>query len=359
MVLGVSVVPIADMKRRAPEQGRIRYGVRTAKAMKAIDRARFTSSDKEAIEAIAGLYGGDVKPFDNQRGTGGWEVIVTQAEIPVLLPPDPLSGTPIYEMWSGGGLQRRCDGETCEIAVEDGDGYVTTQRPCMCAAAKAMACKPITRLNVILPEIRFGGTWRLECKGWNAAHELPGMVEMIQSLQAKGLARAMLAFEKRTTVKNGRKNNFIVPVLRLAGTPEQLAAGALSVGAIAALGPAQADTEAGETHTTTAEMSSGGPSAPSDDDIVDAEIVDDEWAGHTEQPSAMKKMFVLLREAGIDAGERAGFALSVSGGRTSRTSQLSDDELERINRVLHAVASGAATYKGIAPNGRALVEVGR
>ena len=69
---------------------------------------------------------------------------------------------------------RRCDGETCTLTTA---GY-SDMVDCMCAAENKMECVPKTRLNVILPEIKFGGVWLLTTNSWNAAKELPAMEQM-------------------------------------------------------------------------------------------------------------------------------------------------------------------------------------
>jgi len=121
--------------------------------------------------------------------------------------------------------------------VKDEDGPEIVEDHCICVANEILACDPKTRLNVILPNVRGIGTWRLETKSWNAAEELPGMVELIQSLQAKGITRATLRLEHKQSLQAGVKRKFIVPVLGLDETVEALVAGQASVGKIGA-GPA-------------------------------------------------------------------------------------------------------------------------
>ena len=79
------VVPIAKDYGRIPEQGRIRLGVKTERAMKALDTFRFTSPDPEAIAALASLYGGKAKPWSDKRASPKeqWEVITEADSIKV------------------------------------------------------------------------------------------------------------------------------------------------------------------------------------------------------------------------------------------------------------------------------------
>lgn len=275
--MGRPVVPIGQLARRIPTAGRIRIGVRNGKAMQAIDTFRFTSQDRTALDQIAALYGGDVKPWsDPKAAPGQFEVITDANVIPIALPPDPLGGTPAYELWTGGGRARNCDGETCEMLVQGADGIELQQCQCICWAKNVLECKLITRLSVLLPEIRFVGVWRIDTKSHNAAEELPGMVDLIRSLQDRGLTKGLLRIESRRQVVAGQTRQFKVPVLGIDESVEALAAGAARLGAIdtgssvpigeLAAGPSEGGDE-GAAHPPA--------SPPSDDDVVDAEIVDE------------------------------------------------------------------------------------
>lgn len=227
------IVPIANLDRRAPEAGRIRLGVKTGRAMKSIDTFRFTSPYEDVIRDLAHIFGGEAKPWSDERARirEQWEVITPVSDIPVYLPLDGLSIK--YEKWSGGGCERRCDGETCEIVQMQGDNAVPVDSPCICLAKGARECEPYTRLNVVLPMLRFAGTWRLETKGWNAAHELPGMVELIHSLHASGkMVQARLSLQKRSDKAGGRTRHYVVPVLSVDKSPQELQSGEADVQAL-------------------------------------------------------------------------------------------------------------------------------
>src|SRR5690606_27647641 len=118
-------------------------------------------------------------------------------------PPDPLGGTPIYELWGGKGCERRCDGITASTWQRGPEGPEEVEQDCLCVAEGRLSCDVKTRLSVILPEIRFAGTWRLETKSEMAAEELPGMVDFIRSLQDRGLPYATLSIAARRSVVAG------------------------------------------------------------------------------------------------------------------------------------------------------------
>jgi hypothetical protein len=114
------------------------------------------------------------------------------------------------ELWSGGGCQRRCDTET----------ELLSGKPCMCEPG-AEECKPTTRMSVMIRDVPGIGVWRLESHGWNAAAELPPVVQLLAS-QANGRPMpAVLRLEPRTAkqIVDGKPQTrkFVVPVLDLPG----------------------------------------------------------------------------------------------------------------------------------------------
>jgi hypothetical protein len=246
-----TITPLNDLGR-IPEQGRIRLGVKTAKAMRSLDTFRFTSSDEDAICQIAVVYGGDVGEWMPPRSKQQqWEVITKSADIRVFLPPNSINVH--YELWSGGGCQRRCDGVTALTPTKTPDGIEMDEEPCLCAIEGKQTCAPYTRLQVILPEIKFGGIWRLESKGWNAANEIPGMAKVLEQMQAVGLVEGRLLLEKRSKVSGGQTRHFVVPRLTTDCSAQEIMDGqaratSLEAPRIAELGP-----------------------------IVDAEIVEEGW----------------------------------------------------------------------------------
>ncbi len=277
-------VPLTQLDRRPPEAGRIRMGEKTDRAMRSLDRFRFTSPDQTLIQAIAALYGGTVRPWNEPRAKvkQQWQVTITASEIDVYMPQDGLSIW--YEMWAGGGCQRRCDGVECQVPMETGPGqHELVMTPCICDARQLMECKPYTRLSVIIPNIPFAGVWRLESKGWNAAHELPGMADLISTLQGSGqMVQATLGVERRDEMVMGKKQSFVVPKLAIKQTVLELQTGAADAAALALNGSPVAALGSGETSTAAgfdvlAKERQWGELVPSNaDGIEDAEVVDDE-----------------------------------------------------------------------------------
>ncbi len=215
-------MPILTIQRRLHEAGRIRIGekreatnrqgqpiMRPAK----LDRFRLTSRNRTPLDAAAELYGGHVRPWDAPDGQQ-WEVITDSQALPVIVPPGDIAFTQWLEAWSGGGCLRRCDGETEQL----------TGQPCICAGENEPACKPHTRLSVMLRDLPGLGVWRLDTQGWNAATELGGAVDVCQQAMARGrLLPATLRLEVREQRKPGEPvRKFAVPLLDVGVRLDQL-----------------------------------------------------------------------------------------------------------------------------------------
>lgn len=325
--------PLLDMDTRIPEAGRIRLGVKTARGMTSIDTFRFTSPDDGVIRRLAELYGGEVKPWRDAKASppDQWEVITKAKEIDVYLPSNALSVW--YELWSGGGVQRRCDGEACQVPQVVPGGWEMQSTPCICLAKGGMECRPYTRMNVILPTIPFRGVWRLETKGWNAAKELPGMVQIIEAMTQSGrLVKAKLHVERRAQQTAAGKRNFVVPGVTLDHTAQDMIAGAADVRAITVGAPAVA---------TPALESSASLSNAGVDDIIDAEIVDD---GLSE-----------LEERIYELGSQHGFmAHRVWAGillQIGVRGVASVEQTDRVRAAISKIESGALSVIGFNPDG--------
>ncbi len=218
-------MPIIDLQRRLAEVGRIRLGtqVKTSSGKKhptALNTFRLTSTDRQKIADAAKLYGGTVAIWDAPSGRQEFEVITETDCLPVVVPPSSMCFSQAYELWSGGGCQRRCDGQFEQIS----DG------PCLCEP-EHRRCEPHTRLSVMLRDLSGLGTWRVDTTGWYAAIELQSAVEVIALAAGRGtMLPARLRLEQRTA-KHAEEGvrHFVVPVLDIDITPEQLLMGTVSV----------------------------------------------------------------------------------------------------------------------------------
>jgi hypothetical protein len=213
-------MPIINLQRKLTEVGRIRLGAKSEKgAPTKLDKFRLTSKSRDALEAAAEVYGGTVKAWNSPDGDA-FELITTTNVLDVVVPPgNALSQW--YEMWSGAGCQRRCDGQTETIG----------NRPCLCPAdqaqrselsARGQACRPTTRLSVLLPKVKTVGIWRLESHGYFAATELAGIAELLQQVSATDrYLPATLRLEQRSARRQGKLSRFAVPVLEVGATVQE------------------------------------------------------------------------------------------------------------------------------------------
>ncbi len=320
------IVPLMEMGSRAPEAGRIRLGVQAPVAgkpgktkPKSIDTFRFTSPDRTSIEQLAALYGGECVPWNEPKASpkNQWQVITTTNEIPVYLVPDGLSVW--YELWAGSGCQRRCDGITVAMPEKINEyDYDLVDHPCICSANGVRECDPHTRLQIIIPQIRFRGVWRLETKGWNATYELPGMYDFIVQLGQQGkMVNALLGVERREQPTVVGKRSFVVPRLSIDQSTLELQAGSANVGAIGAAPQAVA----------TPALGSGVPLlAASDeifdrivgDDVEEAELVDDELLAIEARQREDAANF------GLDADRYVGAIKKAAEGDRTRMTAASD-----------------------------------
>ena len=245
---------VLDIQRRGQQIGRIRIGQQVATGKKntdgsdkmrpaKLDTFRFTTASRVTADAIAGLYGGEVR--DWQRGQ--FEVITGKSEIGVTVPPRDEVISQWYEMWNKGGCLRRCDSRRDQIS----DG------PCLCphsddplneaAVAQAarrraemaklnppQACKLVTRISLMIPDLPGLGVFRLDSGSYYAASEIGDAALLMQAARDQGtLLPAILRIEQRQRVAGGQTKNYPVPVLEVLATFRQIVSGELEAGGIA------------------------------------------------------------------------------------------------------------------------------
>jgi hypothetical protein len=229
---------ILTMKRQAAELGRIRTGYSrpNPKGGRPIPvRSKtfiLTTHSRDYATAAATLYGGTVEAWTPQGTTIVQHRVITEAtELRAILPAgDPLSQA--NEMWTGGGCQRRCDGETEQL----------TRQPCICLARYGEdwhvrkpdeVCRPTSRITVMLPDLPDLGVWRLETKSYYAADAMAGGVDtVLQATDGRGLMPVRMWIEQRTAVRGGKTKNFpVVMVVPSLPTLRQALSGPLSTAA--------------------------------------------------------------------------------------------------------------------------------
>jgi hypothetical protein len=260
---------ILDLQRRSVQLGEIRIGTS--------ETFRFTTASEHTASVIAAKYGGTVAPWSQRKGR--WEVITDRTALDVWVPPRGEAVDANMELWDGPKCLRRCNGITERIGNEpclcphpdDPSDPASVQqardeRKRLAALRPPQACKPLTRINVTIPDLPgLTGVFRLNTGSENAA------VETADSGDAMAIAReggvylpAVLRFEWRIRSADG--SPYPVPVLHIGLSMQELAAGALPAGPSGLL--AQLQGAAGERRpaltagTTTTPAASPAPAVP-------------------------------------------------------------------------------------------------
>lgn len=243
-------MPILDIQRQERQLGRIRLGKKSGGDKghpQKLDKFRFTSPDKGLIDAISVLYGGETRPWVNDGATE-YEVFSLVDRVPIVVPPQKRALSQWYEMWSGGGCQRRCDGVT----------NILKDEPCACPsdplgravlAQSGRACKPTTRLNVMLRDVPGVGVWRIDSHGFYSAAQLPNITEFLaQATEAGIYVPAELVLVRQSVKRPGEgRREWFVPMIDVKVTPRQLMSGdieGLGAGARSAIGGSRQAIEA-------------------------------------------------------------------------------------------------------------------
>lgn len=220
---------LLNIQRRAAEHGRLRTGFTQGNNPARSGTWIVTSHSQEHVRRAAELWGGEPESWTPLNSTiGQWRVITKASSIEALITPgDPLNQ--YNELWTKGGCQRRCDGET----------ELLTRQPCLCARQfgedwhqqkKGVVCSTTSRLNVMLPDLSGMGMWRAETHSFYAASEWGGMVDIVLAgTDGRGFVPVNLRIEPRQVVRDGKTKKFPVVVVELRGvTPRQALAGPMT-----------------------------------------------------------------------------------------------------------------------------------
>lgn len=201
---------IIGLQRRLVEVGRIRMGEKNERGLPTrLETWKLTSRDELRLRAAAKVFGGEVTEWKDHPGQ---YALVTEVDsLPILLMPGQALSQH-YELWSGGGCKRRCDG--LNESISDG--------ACLCDP-EARECKPHTRLNVLLPDVAGVGAWRLDTQGYYAATELTGTVDLLEIATMRGvLLPARLRIDQRAVLRDGQTKRFPVPTLDIDVRPLEM-----------------------------------------------------------------------------------------------------------------------------------------
>lgn len=239
--------PMLDLQAQmlGRQIGRIRIGTQVTTAdgklrPSKLETFRLTTHSRLVADRAADLYGGDVRPWHPDGRSAQWEVVTAVAELAVMVPPGEVVSA-WWEMWSGGGCVRRCDGYTETL----------TQTPCKCPpagpdraalAAQGKACKATTRLSVMLPDLPDVGVWRIDSHGYYSALGIGGTAALLQKARDAGVTLpATLRLRQEEVKRGGKTKRFPVIDLEIgASLREMTELGAGSMAAALPPAPARA-----------------------------------------------------------------------------------------------------------------------
>jgi hypothetical protein len=238
---------ILDLQRRDAPLGEIRIGTSVEVPGKdyrkpvRLETFRFTTASEFNANAVAGHFGGKVDPWARRKGR--FEVVTDRTSLDVWVPPRELAVDANMEMWDGPKRLRRCDGITealsgrpcmCPRAQDPGDPASVQQardeRKRLAGLQHPQACKPLTRINVTIPELPgLTGVWRLNTGSENAAVETSSAGDaMVMAREGGAYLPAILYIQWRYRAEDG--SPYPVPMLQIGLSVEELAKGQLPPG---------------------------------------------------------------------------------------------------------------------------------
>lgn len=202
--------PMLDVQRRHAEVFRIRMGEKgkNGAPVKLTDAIRITSFSESVVEAFVGVYGGEVTVWKDAPNGEQFQAKLPTTELAIMV----LPGQSIeqwWEMYRGSVCERRCDGFTESLSG----------KPCMCPVditarlGSKNACRPMTRLHVLCPDVEVVGAGTLVTHGMIAAETLPQSVAVAEAALARGL---MVPGTLRVVEHKGKKH-YVVPQIEITG----------------------------------------------------------------------------------------------------------------------------------------------
>jgi hypothetical protein len=221
-------MPLLDVQMEFASVGEIRIGESTRntkgkKVARSLDHFLFTSRDRRLADYLAATYGGTVAEWPEERGK--WAVHSTTASITVTVPLTNAMIVQDWEMYQGGNCLRRCDSVRNRITGRDCECPSDQDARAQLAKTGA-ACKPTTRLFVVLVDAPALGTWKVVTHSIVAAKQLAATAHVMQFARAAGDAGRQFQTADLTiaTVGSGQKQGRI-PALTIKEGLRALVAG--------------------------------------------------------------------------------------------------------------------------------------
>lgn len=206
-------MPMVDIQRRHTQVFRLRLGDRKGgRPQKLTDAIRVTSPSEAVVRAFTDVFGGDAREWNEESSNDRWEAYLPVNSLPIMVLPGQ-SLEQWWESWKRSVCERRCDGETEQLS----------NQPCVCfkrdggdhtvRLSTEGACRPMTRINVVCPDVAVVGAGSLVSHGMVAAETLPQSIAIAEAALSRGL---MVPAVLRVVEHKG-KRHYVVPQLEIVG----------------------------------------------------------------------------------------------------------------------------------------------
>ena len=201
--------PMIDIQRRHAQIFRIRLGEKGPNGFpeKLTDAIRVTSPNEGVCHAFTAVYGGEVKPWKD-GGRNEFEAYLPTTSLSILV----LPGQSLQQWWE------KYKRSVC-VARCDGERDTKTKKPCTCPAdidermADKNACKPMTRVNVLCPDVAVVGSGALVTHSLIAAETLPQSIAVAEA----ALSRGLMVPARLRVVEHKGLTHYIVPQIEIVG----------------------------------------------------------------------------------------------------------------------------------------------
>lgn len=240
---------LLQRQQRMVEVGRIRIGEKSPEGYPTTRQTfRFTSRHRDILELVQKQFGGDLRPWVEKEGE--WELLSDAREIKVLFSSkergdgDLESLVQHWERWAGNTCTHRCDGQTCQFWKQTGTKTVGKNKkvvpvneratgPCQCdhsGATGRPACKLVSRLLLILPQVPTLGMWRVETGSTVFDSEIQSLVDTLGVMAPGNVSPLLMSISFRDKRTGPGEDTSKFPVIKLVLDPDPVSLPALIAG---------------------------------------------------------------------------------------------------------------------------------
>ena len=223
--------PMIDIQRRHASVFRIRLGDQGVTAsgksfpQKLTNAIRVTAANEAVCQAFVNVYGGEVKPW-NAEGRNEFEAYLPTTSLSILV----LPGQSLQQWWE------KYKRSVC-VSRCDGEKDTKTKKACTCPPdiddrmADKNACKPMTRVNVLCPDVAVVGSGALVTHSLIAAETLPQSIAVAEA----ALSRGLMVPARLRVVEHKGLTHYIVPQIEIVGISLSELVGAGEASALASV----------------------------------------------------------------------------------------------------------------------------